>query len=249
MTIDPSNTRDVLRIGPKVKRRKLYEEIADKIETWIRTGYFKEGDRLPSERELMKMLGTGRTSVREAMFALDRVGLITVKNGGRAVVSRPDAGVILGELSSVVQAMLRDPEGQRQFQDARRLWEAAIAREAARRATKVDIDDLAHYLEANRKAIGDVDEFARTDVAFHARIAAICGNPLFNSLNNTLADWLTEQRLTSLREPRTARKAFEAHVSIFNALKGRDADGAEAAMSAHLGEVAETYWEAVKRAG
>lgn len=247
MTLDTSNPYNALQVGQKVKRRKLYEEVADKIEAWIRTGYFKEGDRLPSERELMKMLGAGRTSVREAMFALDRVGLITVKNGGRAVVTRPDAGVILGELSAVVGVMLRDPVGQRQFQDARRLCETAIARSAARLATDADIVDLAQYLAANQKALGDVDEFARTDVAFHARIAAICGNPLFNSLNRTLAEWLTEQRLTSLREPNTAEKAYEAHVKIFNALKERDPDQTEAMMSAHLTEVTDTYWQALKR--
>ena len=245
----PPTPLDNPHLGQKVRRRKLYEDIADQIETWIRTGYFKEGERLPSERELMKMLGAGRTSIREALFALDRVGLITVKNGGRAVVTRPDAGVILGELSSVVEAMLRDPEGQRQFQDARRLWEVAIARDAARVVTDADINDLAQYLAANHQALGDVNEFARTDVAFHARIASICNNPLFNSLNATLAEWLTEQRLTSLRQPKAARSAYNAHVSVFNALKERDPDRAEATMRAHLEEVTKTYWEAVKRGG
>ncbi len=233
----------------KVRRRKLYEEVADKIESWIRVGHFQVGDRLPSERELMKTLGIGRTAVREALFALNRMGIIEVNSGGRAVVTRPDATVILGELSGVVNNLLRDPEGQRQFQDARQFWEAAVARRAATMASDADVEDLERYLLLNEKAISDPEEFARTDVAFHDRLAAICGNPLFNALNGTLAEWLTEQRLTSLRKKETAARAFKSHQRIFDAIRRRDPDAAEKAMNAHLAEVSETYWNALRQAG
>lgn len=226
----------------KVRRRKLYEEAAEKIEEWIRTGQFKVGDRLPSERELSNILGIGRTSVREALFTLSRKGVLEVRSGGRAVVTEPDAAVILAEFSGVVAKLLQDKEGQRQFQDAREFWETAIVRRAARMATEDDIADLKRYLDENERMISDASAFAKSDVAFHDRVAAICRNPLFNALNSTLAEWLTEQRVTALRQKGAAKGAFESHLKIYEAIKARDPAAAEQAMQEHLSKVSQQYW-------
>ncbi|MBL4916733.1 FCD domain-containing protein [Szabonella alba] len=233
----------------KIRRRKLYEEAAEKIEEWIRTGHLKVGDRLPAERELAEMLGIGRTSVREALFALSKKGVLELRNGGRAVVTEPDATVILGEFSGVVANLLRDREGLRNFQDAREFWESAIVRRAAMMARASDIADLERHLAENKRALADVDAFARSDVAFHNRVAAICGNPLFDALNATLAEWLTEQRLTSLRQAGSAARAYASHAQIFEAIRARDPAAAEQAMREHLSEVSQFYWRTRHSAG
>lgn len=237
----------VSQFDQELRPRKLYQDIAVTIEAWIRTGRYKEGERLPSERDLMKMLGAGRTSIREALFTLDRTGLVTVRNGERATVSRPSVSNVLDGLAPAVQSILDEAEGRRQLQDARCLWESAIARRAARIATKADLLDLEQALTENERALGNAEAFSRTDVAFHVRIAKICGNPLFNNLNATLTTWLTEQRLTSLNAAGQDRIAYECHVRIFEGLRRGDPDAAEAAMEAHLNQVSEAYWNAIER--
>ncbi len=67
-----------------IRPKKLYEQVADHIAEAIRTKQYAPGDQLPSERELMERLGVGRSAVREALFALQRMGLVEVRSGTRA---------------------------------------------------------------------------------------------------------------------------------------------------------------------
>ena len=62
----------------QIRRRKLYEEVALRIEELIREEQLDPGDQLPSERELMATFGVGRSAVREALLSLQKMGLVTV---------------------------------------------------------------------------------------------------------------------------------------------------------------------------
>ena len=84
--------------------------------------------------------------------------------------------------------------------------------------------------------------FERTDVAFHYVFAVIAGNPIFTAIHAALVEWLIEQRRTTLA-PGEDVVAYEAHRSIFEAVRSRDPDRAEAAMRAHLDHVARRYGE------
>lgn len=227
-----------------LRRPKLYEMIATKLEEWIGAGRFKEGETLPSERELMQVFGVGRTSVREALFALSRMGLVKLQPGGKPVVVRPDAGTVLNGLSGIVRYLLADPKSERDFQEARSLWEGAVARVAATKAGPDAIAELEQALEANRQALGDLQAFIQTDIEFHYRIASISGNPLFTSLHEAFTAWLVEQRSTSIAVPEAAQAAYRAHRRIFQAIAAHEAEAAQRAMAEHLDEVARYYWGA-----
>jgi GntR family transcriptional regulator, sialic acid-inducible nan operon repressor len=229
-----------------IRRRKLYEEVAMRIEEMIRAGRFSPGDQLPSEREIMEELGVGRSAVREAMLALQKMGLATIKSGERARVTRPTAQVLVNELAGAARLLLAQDEGVQRFQEARTLFEVGLARLAAQRATGDDLRSLEEALETNRRAVGDPIEFMRTDVAFHYVIATIPRNTIFISLHEAVVGWLTEQRQISGRAPRSAKLAFAAHRRIYKAIAAHDQAEAEAAMQDHLDEVAKLYWE-VKR--
>lgn len=79
--------------------------VEEELEQMIRRREFGEGEQLPSERELMA-LNVGRPSVREALAALKRKGLVQINNGERARVSRPSADTIIGELSGMAKDFL-----------------------------------------------------------------------------------------------------------------------------------------------
>ena len=227
-----------------VRRRKLYEEIVEKIQELMLDGRLAPGDQLPSERDLMSRFQVGRTAVSEALFALNRMGLVSLQNGERAQVTRPSPKILLNELSGAVRHMLTAPDGVRHFQHARALFETALARDAAANASEEDIDRLEAALLRNREALGDADAFIASDVAFHYVLAEMPRNPIFTALHAAIAEWLQEQRATSMLERGATEAAYRAHERIFRAVKARDPDAAERAIRDHLEEVGRFYWQA-----
>jgi GntR family transcriptional repressor for pyruvate dehydrogenase complex len=233
----------VMKDTAPIRRRKLYEEVVVRLEALIHEGELKPGDPLPSERELMLHFGVGRPAIREALFALHRMGLVVVANGERPRVSSPTPKTLLGELAGAARLMLAKPEGMHHFQQARGLFECALAEEAARLATRADVLALEKALDANREAIGDDVRFMRTDVAFHFALATIPRNPIYVALHEAIVEWLVDQRSVSLRRPGTDRLAFESHRAIFQAIEARDPAAANQAMRRHLDEIAQRYWK------
>jgi GntR family transcriptional regulator, sialic acid-inducible nan operon repressor len=212
-----------------IRRRKVSEEAVLRIETMIRDGTFPEGALLPPERELMRMFGVGRASIREALYALGRMGLVQVRTGERPLVTRPTAENLLTELSGAARHFLAGSDGLQHFQEARALFEVGVARLAAIRASAEDIDQLRRALDANSAARGDIGRFERTDVAFHYVLARITKNSIFAAVHEALVEWLTSQRTISLRAPGAEEAAYESHLKIFEAVATKDPEAAAAA--------------------
>lgn len=224
--------------------RKKYQEIAEHFELLILSGKLKLGDRLPAERQIMAEFDAGRSSVREALFALKRQGLLTSPPRSVPRVSSPTVDSIFTELAGSVRHYLNRPEGLREMQDARALFEIGLARRAAKVASTEDIAKLEKALEANRNA-KDLEAFVQTDVAFHLAIAQISKNPIFEGLNSAYMGWLRDQRVRSATTGITFKGVFDQHAAIFEAIKARDPAAAADAMELHLDDVVKRYWEAV----
>jgi GntR family transcriptional regulator, sialic acid-inducible nan operon repressor len=227
-----------------IRRRKIYEELVEQLVEVIVSGRAPPGTLLPSERELVDQFGVGRSSVREALFALQKMGLIALNNGERASVIEPTSASFVGELAGPVRYYLSRSSGVRHFQDAREFLEAGLARYAAKNASSDDIVRLERALMANRVSVGDTERFIDTDVAFHNVLADISGNPIFKTLSSALASWLRDQRAASVGRPGSPEAAVVAHTRIFEAISAHDADLAETAMRDHLRQVVNFYWSA-----
>src|SRR5215471_17733659 len=118
----------------QLKRSRLFEQIVDILEQRMRDRELLPGAELPSERQLMAEFGVGRPAVREALFHLQRAGLVELRAGSRARVAAPNAEFVMTSLSSSAKYLLSDDNGVRNFQDARALFEAGLVRDAARNA-------------------------------------------------------------------------------------------------------------------
>src|ERR1043165_8010386 len=77
-----------------VESQRLYQQVAEQLGGLIDSGEFREGDRLPPERELSKKLGVSRPVVREAMIALEIAGLVEVRGGAGAFVKNARQGAL-----------------------------------------------------------------------------------------------------------------------------------------------------------
>lgn len=223
-----------------VKQRRLFESVAEHLEQMIQDGEFSESERLPSERELMRHFGVGRPSVREALQHLRKLGLVEIRSGERARVTRPTPQFVIEALASPARRLISEPGGIQNFQNARIFFEVGLARNAALNATPEDLETLAEALEANRLSIGNLKNFERTDVGFHYVLAVIARNPIFTAIHAALAEWLLEQRRTTLAAGEDVA-AFEAHRAIYAAVASGDPDRAEQTMRDHLEYVARRY--------
>lgn len=232
-----------------IQRRRLYQEVADRLQGLILSGALQVGDPLPSERSLMERYGVGRPAVREAMLTLERAGLITTSGGERARVARPTAEGMVAGLDASVRHWLGDPGGIQSLQGARELLEVALARHAAEEADEEGVARLREALAENEAARGDPARFERTDVGFHYVFAQIPRNPIFTAMHQAMVGWLTEQRHVTLREPGAEAQAAASHRRIFEAVAARDPDRAAREMQAHLRDVARFYWRTREREG
>ena len=87
-------------------KRKRHEEVAEHIELLVLSHRIGIGSRLPSERELMERFGVGRSTVREALFKLNRMGLVQLAPGSQARITRPTAELIVNELAGAARHFL-----------------------------------------------------------------------------------------------------------------------------------------------
>jgi GntR family transcriptional regulator, sialic acid-inducible nan operon repressor len=235
------------RGGPTGQRRKRYEEIAEHLELLIFSGRLSVGDKIASERELMLRFGVGRSTVREALFTLQRKGLLSARAGAAARITTPTPQTLVSDLSGAARHLLSQPGGVRHLQHARRLFEVGLAREVALYASDDDLAALSEALEANRRAAEAVDQaaFAHTDLMFHYTLAMIAHNPIYTSFNHAMNQWLAEQRSVSARSGVSRNDVYLEHRAIHDAILRRNASGAQEAMDAHLATVYRNYWAAM----
>ncbi|EOV9658331.1 transcriptional regulator NanR [Cronobacter turicensis] len=227
-------------------RKKLSEMVEEELEQMIRRREFAEGEALPSERELMTFFNVGRPSVREALAALKRKGLVQISNGERARVSRPSADTIISELSGMAKDFLSHPGGIANFEQLRLFFESSLVRYAAEKATDEQLERLTQALEINRQSLADNAQFIRSDVEFHRVLAEIPGNPIFMAIHVALLDWLIAARPTvpdgELIEHNNI--SYQQHIAIVDAIRRRDPDEADHALQTHLNSVFAT-WQAL----
>lgn len=226
---------------------KVHKLIEHELAEMILDGKFQLGETLPSERQMMETFGVGRPAVREALLSLERAGLLRLRSGSPAVVTRVSPKTVLSGLTIPVRSFMSETAGIRELQDARQLIECAIARRVALQRTESDLTRMRRALQANADALGNIPEFERTDIEFHAEIVRTAHNRVFEGTVNALHDWLLEQRQTTLGTPGQPQKALDFHIAIFKAIEQGDPDAADRAMKVHMEQTVEVYWQAVMR--
>ncbi|WP_173934549.1 transcriptional regulator NanR [Chelativorans sp. Marseille-P2723] len=218
-----------------VQKRKLYEEVLDRLITAISTAEFPPGSQLPSERELMNMFAVGRPSIREAMLTLQQMGLIRISHGERARVINPAPEIIIDQISAAMIMLLAvSPRGLDELKEARLWLETAMVRMATRNATARDLERLGESVRELQEARGDHAAFVGADMAFHGIIAEMSGNSLVAAVTKGMLHWLSrfKRELVSVRG--AERVTILEHEKIYKAIVNGDGEQASALMSEHI---------------
>lgn len=225
-----------------VSSKRLYRQIADQLAELVRKGEFKPGDRLPSERDLSQQFNVSRASVREALIALEIDGLVDVRVGLGVFVNAAPA-------ANSQTAALGEP-GPFEVLSARYLIEGETAALAARDGSAKDHARIRETLQLMTDEIGSTGVGLNADALFHLRIAEASGNSALVHLVHQLWNFRYSAMFRKLDEhfdsPQRHHEAIEEHRKLVEAIEARDAEGARAAMVAHLDTVRaalERGWE------
>lgn len=215
-----------------VFRITLSEQVAQQIASMISSGRWKDGDRLPSEGELCKMLHIGRSTLREALKSLAFVGMVRMRAGEGTYVAHGPSKLLERIFT---QGMLTTEQAVTDLCDTRILLETELAALAAQKATKREIGQLESLLkEMKSGANGPGDRFLNLDLEFHLTIADASKNRVMAQLLRTIRLLLEEYIVKSLQLTDAPKLAYEGHAKILKALRERNEGNSRAAMREHL---------------
>jgi GntR family transcriptional repressor for pyruvate dehydrogenase complex len=214
-----------------IKSTRIYEEIVRQVKAMIAEGRLKSGDQLPPERDLAEKFVVSRTSVREALRALESLGLVEIRPGEGTFVRQVSIEALIEPLALM---MVSQREAIAELFEARRLLEPAIAALAARRATPEELHEMERILEEQAKEIAMGRTGLLQDGHFHAAIASAAHNQAISRLVHGMMDLLAQSREDSLNTPGRPTRSHEDHRRVLDAIRRRDAASAEQSMRDHL---------------
>ena len=213
-----------------IKRKRIHEDIVEQIRRHVVDGRLQPGERLPSERILSARFQVSRPSVREAIRALESMGLVQIRSGNGTYVAS-DLDVFLSTWRSATPGK---KDTLRNAFETRKIIEPEIAALAASRATAIEIRQMEAVLAEQARMIERGHAGVESDTVFHALLAATTNNHLLLKLNEFIVDALRETRERSLHAPGRAARSLAGHRAILDAVRSRDASRARTAMLRHL---------------
>jgi len=213
-------------------------KIVEQVRDLIKEGRLKPGDKLPPEQVLAEEFGTSRPSVREALSALEILG-ITESRGGKGNFIKNNLNFPLYEQKF---RELEEEESPFELLEARKVLETEIVGLAAKKATEEEIAVIQGSLNKMKDAMTNIPEIMEFDREFHINIARAAHNSLLFSMMNYLTDLLKEKLWINLKEkswsiPGHTQKYFEEHNEILKAIKNKDSKEARNRMYDHLAGV------------
>lgn len=189
------------------------------------------GTRLPPERQLATTLGVGRSAVREALAALEILGIVDVRPGSGTYL-RGNASELLPQTLSWGM-MLGQPKTL-ELIEVRGALEIYAARLAAERISDESLARLGHWVEEMRSSIGDLHAFVEADLQFHHELAQSVNNTvlleLLQSIRSLLRVWVDR----AVQDDSQARAAIEEHAAVYAAISTKNPDAAASAMALHM---------------
>jgi GntR family transcriptional repressor for pyruvate dehydrogenase complex len=209
------------------------EEVISRLRTMIHSGELRSGDRLPPERDLAKLFGVSRPTLRAGIRSLAAVGILQARQGAGTFVVKADASPSLDSNPLRLMASLHGFTSEEMF-EARRSLEMSIAAFAAERATSEHLASMSEEITGMYASLDEPEQFLVHDMRFHQAVAAASGNRILTSLMNMVATILFDVRSKTVKRAKDLKESAEMHRHVYRAIRERNPDAARNAMRDHL---------------
>lgn len=219
-----------------LSRRPLREQVSQRIAAMVQSGLLREGDELPSERELATTLEVSRESVRGALQMLAAIGMVEISQGSRTRV----IGTIGFPLPDHGAGKAGTRRSAHEVYEARRVVELPTVRLAVERIDDAGIQRLKRLVDAQREMTDDPVRFQISDAEFHDVIYRAGGNPLLAEFLHEMYSFGLEFRRRVLVAKGAVSLSFQDHVQILDGFERRDIAAAVEAMESHLNRIHRT---------
>ena len=219
-----------------IKKVRIHEEVVNQIHELIKEGRFNSGDQLPSERELAEIFKVSRTSVREALRALETQGLVISRTGmGNFVADLPVESLV----RSLAKFLIDEKRALADIFELRKLLEPHIASLAAERATRADIKQMKHILVKQMEAVSRGETGVDADAELHLAIGRATQNQALQKLVSGLMEMLSRSREESLQTQHRRKESLDSHRKIIAAIEKHDKAETHTQMLRHIEQVEE----------
>ena len=220
-----------------VNKKKLADSVIDEIKRMIQSGEIREGDKLPNQNEFAAQLRVSRTSLREGLNTLTRLGVIEQRPGyGTVLRSRIPALFT----DHPTPPLISDKAATIELIEARRYIEIGAAELAVRNSTPEQVEEMRVLIDEMTLAVneGRIEDYIEKDVAFHFVIAKASQNRFIINLYVTLRGVMEQYMRESFHLlPWMLDRSLKFHQNIFEAIKNGDHSRAASQMEKHIRNV------------
>ena len=220
-----------------IKKIRIHEDVFNQIHQLIKEGRLRARDQLPSERELAETFKVSRTSVREALRALETQGLIVSRTGTGNFVADLPVESLIGPLARL---LIDEKKALADMFEMRKLIEPHIAALAAQRATGNDIAQLKRIVAKQTDAVTRGGTGVEADAELHFCISRATRNQALQKLVSGLMEMLSLSREESLQTDERRESSIDAHRRIIVAIEKHDKTRARSEMLRHIEQVEES---------
>ncbi|MEU3858490.1 FadR/GntR family transcriptional regulator [Streptomyces sp. NPDC028722] len=213
-------------------------DLQEQIKKLIVDQRLPSGAPLPTEPELMRLLGVSRNSVREALKALQAVGIVEIRHGfGTYVGAMSFAPMIEGLAFRTVAGHRRGEDSLLQLLELREAVETGLVSRLAGRLPEADLAALEALVDRMEREAAEGAGLADTDRAFHATLYRGLDNVLLGEVLEAFWDAFHRVQRDLVDLPQDPRVTCRQHREILDAVRSGDSLRAERAIRDHFGNI------------
>jgi DNA-binding FadR family transcriptional regulator len=227
-----------------IEPQKMSLRVVEQIMDHVREGHLKPGDKLPAERIIAEQLGVSRPTVREALSALEIIGLVEIKTGQGAFVNAVD----WNNKKAEALALLGEERSPFEVLEARRIIETDAARLACERASAQEIAEIEEAVQMLRDELASHGQWSEeADQQFHLSIVKAARNSVLMDLFVLLTEKTGRRLWARAKEkvhsiPGRSDEFLHEHAQIYEAIRERDPEKARTSILRHFTHAEQTLF-------
>jgi len=206
-----------------IKRVPLQSEIIEFIKNYVEENNLKSGDRLPSQNELIEMLGVSRTSLREAVKTLEAKNFLEVLNGKGIFLKNASSDILYTQIE-----FKKEKESILELLEVRRIIEKEIMSLIVKNATEEELDEIEKILNVVMDKYNKGEKQNKEDKEFHLAIYKFCHNKIMYQLIFSIEDMLSKLWNFPLGLEDPFIDTIPLHKELFDNIRKRDIKKAQA---------------------